>query len=179
MTHTSTIIKVSGNTNFNLDKLRTDTGGQDVFSLAIGKVRTVAGKASRQGPVPDQDAVGGLRRARLGHRHRDPGRGRRQATTLEGTGWIQNLRGAGAGRGAGIRRRHRRARFQGVPDSRGRPPGPAERHEVHQAGRERDHGVNKAYQATLQQAAPGTQGPPRRTRPLRPRRRRTPRWTTS
>jgi hypothetical protein len=43
MNHTATIIKVAGNTNFKLESLRTDKGGQDVFSLAIGKVRTVAG----------------------------------------------------------------------------------------------------------------------------------------
>ena len=46
MTHTGTIIKVAQSTNFRLDTLRSDTGGQDLFTMTVGKIRTVAGKAS-------------------------------------------------------------------------------------------------------------------------------------
>jgi len=89
MNHTSTIIKVSGNTNFKLEKLRTDTGGPDVFSLAIGKVRTVAGKASGkdQYRITTQSAVCGVRGSDVVIVTLDGVEA--QLTTLEGTGFLQ------------------------------------------------------------------------------------------
>jgi len=92
--HTSTIIKVAGNTNFTLKQLRTDAGGQDVFLLGIGKVRTVAGKASTkdQYQIRTQSAVCGVRGSDVVIETADG----IDATlsTLEGTGWIQNAAGA-------------------------------------------------------------------------------------
>jgi hypothetical protein len=97
MTHTSTIIKLSQNTNFRLDKLRADNGGQDVFSLAVGKVRTVAGKASGkdQYQIKTQSAVCGVRGSDvvIEYGQDDQGTPFSKLSTLEGTGWIQN--GAG------------------------------------------------------------------------------------
>ena len=93
MTHTGTIIKVSQNTNFTLNQLRGDTGGQDVFALAVGKMRTVAGKASGKDlyQIKTQSAVCGVRGSDI------------VIETLPGTidqlyhaggdGWIQNLAG--------------------------------------------------------------------------------------
>ena len=93
MNHTSTIIKVSGNTNFKLEKLRSSTGGQDVFSLALGTVRTVAGKASTkdQYQIKTQSAVCGVRGSDVVIETAD-GIGAK-LSTLEGTGWIQNAAG--------------------------------------------------------------------------------------
>jgi hypothetical protein len=91
--HTSTIIKVAGNTNFTLSKLRTDTGGQDVFTLALGKVRTVAGKASTkdQYQIKTQSAVCGVRGSDVVVETLDGIAAK--LSTLEGTGWIQNAAG--------------------------------------------------------------------------------------
>ena len=91
MNHTSTIIKVSGNTNFKLEKLRGGTGGQDVFSLAIGKVRTVAGKASTkdQYQIKTQSAVCGVRGSDIVVETTDGTSAK--VSTLEGTGWIQPI----------------------------------------------------------------------------------------
>jgi len=93
MTHTGTIIKVSQNTNFTLSQLRGDTGGQDVFALAVGKVRTVAGKASGKDlyQIKTQSAVCGVRGSDIVIESL-PGTFDK-LTTLEGTGWIQNLDG--------------------------------------------------------------------------------------
>jgi len=93
MNHTSTIIKVSGNTNFKLEKLRGETGGQDVFSLAIGKVRTVAGKASTkdQYQIKTQSAVCGVRGSDIVVETTDGAAVK--VSTLEGTGWLQPITG--------------------------------------------------------------------------------------
>jgi hypothetical protein len=93
MTHTGTIIKVSQNTNFTLTQLRGDTGGQDAFALTVGKVRTVAGKASGKDlyQIKTQSAVCGVRGSDIVIESL-PGT-IDQLTTLEGTGWIQNLAG--------------------------------------------------------------------------------------
>ena len=95
LNHTSTIIKVSGNTNFKLESLRTDKGGQDVFSLAIGKVRTVAGKASTKDlyQIKTQSAVCGVRGSDIVVETLDGVTAKE--STLEGTGWIQNAGGQG------------------------------------------------------------------------------------
>jgi hypothetical protein len=93
MNHTSTIIKVSGNTNFKLEKLRGEAGGQDVFSLAIGKVRTVAGKASTkdQYQIKTQSAVCGVRGSDIVVETADGAAVK--VSTLEGTGWLQPITG--------------------------------------------------------------------------------------
>ncbi len=91
--HTSTIIKLAGSTNFTIGKLRTATGGQDVFALGVGRVRTVAGKASGkdQYQIKTQSAVCGVRGSDVVIESLD-GIGARLCT-LEGTGWIQNAAG--------------------------------------------------------------------------------------
>jgi hypothetical protein len=93
MTHTGTIIKVSQNTNFTLSQLRGETGGQDAFALTVGKVRTVAGKASGKDlyQIKTQSAVCGVRGSDIVVESL-PGTFDR-LTTLEGIGWIQNLAG--------------------------------------------------------------------------------------
>ena len=93
MNHTSTIIKVAGNTNFKLEKLRTESGGQDVFSMAIGKVRTVAGKASTkdQYRILTQSAVCGVRGSDVVIETLDGVNAK--LTTLEGTGFLQKVAG--------------------------------------------------------------------------------------
>ncbi len=61
---TKTIIKLAGGTSFKIEGLRSDlTKGTDVFSLASGKLRTVAGRASGkdQYQVKTQSAVCGVR----------------------------------------------------------------------------------------------------------------------
>jgi hypothetical protein len=91
LNHTSTIIKVSGNTNFKCEMLRGGAGGQDVFSLAIGKVRTVAGKASTkdQYQIKTQSAVCGVRGSDIVVETTDGATAK--VSTLEGTGWIQPI----------------------------------------------------------------------------------------
>jgi hypothetical protein len=93
LNHTSTIIKISGSTNFKLEKLRSETGGQDVFSLAVGKVRTVAGKASGkdQYQIRTTSAVCGVRGSDVVVEFEEGSFAK--LTTLEGTGWIQNAAG--------------------------------------------------------------------------------------
>jgi hypothetical protein len=97
MTHSSTIIKLSQNTNFKLEKLRADNGGQDVFSLAVGKIRTVAGKASTkdQYQIKTQSAVCGVRGSDvvIEYGQDQAGAPFSKLSTLEGTGWIQNAAG--------------------------------------------------------------------------------------
>ena len=93
LNHTSTIVKISQNTNFRLDKLRSDTGGQDVFSMAFGKVRTVAGKASGkdQYQIKTPSAVCGVRGSDVVVEFQEGSFAK--LSTLEGTGWIQNAAG--------------------------------------------------------------------------------------
>ncbi|MGA2641009.1 MAG: FecR domain-containing protein, partial [Spirochaetia bacterium] len=95
--HTSTIIKVAGNTNFTLKQLRTDTGGQDVFTLAVGKVRTVAGKASTkdQYQIRTSSAVCGVRGSDVVVDLTDGIN--TTLSTLEGTGFIQKVAGEALG----------------------------------------------------------------------------------
>jgi hypothetical protein len=94
MNHTSTIIKISGNTNFTLKTLRTESGGQDVFALGVGKVRTVAGKASTkdQYQIKTQSAVCGVRGSDVVIESLDGIEAK--LSTLEGTGFLQNAAGA-------------------------------------------------------------------------------------
>jgi hypothetical protein len=93
LNHTSTIIKISQNTNFKLDKLRSETGGQDAFSMAFGKVRTVAGKASGkdQYQIKTPSAVCGVRGSDVVVEFQEGAFAK--LSTLEGTGWIQNAAG--------------------------------------------------------------------------------------
>jgi hypothetical protein len=93
LTHTATIIKVAQNTNFTVSALRAETGGQDVFALAVGKIRTVAGKASTkdQYQIKTQSAVCGVRGSDIVIES-IPGTSD-TLSTLEGTGWIQNAAG--------------------------------------------------------------------------------------
>lgn len=95
MTATGTIVKMSGNTNFTLTQLRSATGGQDVFSLAVGKVRTVAGKASTkdQYQIKTTSAVCGVRGSDVVVEFEEGSFAK--LSTLEGTGWIQQI-GSGA-----------------------------------------------------------------------------------
>jgi hypothetical protein len=91
MGHTGTIVKISQSTSFRLDKLRTESGGQDLFTLTAGKIRTVAGRASGkdQYQIKTSSAVCGVRGSDIVV---DFLEGERDSvTTLEGTGWIQNL----------------------------------------------------------------------------------------
>jgi hypothetical protein len=91
MGHTGTIVKISQSTSFRLDKLRTEGGGQDLFTLTAGKIRTVAGRASGkdQYQIKTSSAVCGVRGSDIVI---DFLEGERDSiTTLEGTGWIQNL----------------------------------------------------------------------------------------
>jgi hypothetical protein len=89
--HTGTIIKVGQNTNFKLEQLRSASGGQDVFSLGLGKIRTVAGKASGkdQYQIKTQSAVCGVRGSDVVVEYLEGATAK--LSTLEGTGWIQNL----------------------------------------------------------------------------------------
>jgi hypothetical protein len=93
LNHTGTIIRIAQNTNFTLTELRTETGGQDVFSLAFGKVRTVAGKASGkdQYQIKTLSAVCGVRGSDIVVEFQEGAFDR--LSTLEGTGWIQNAAG--------------------------------------------------------------------------------------
>lgn len=93
LNRTGTIIKIAQNTNFTLTQLRSETGGQDVFSLAFGKVRTVAGKASGkdQYQIKTQSAVCGVRGSDIVFEYQEGAFAR--LFTLEGTGWIQNAAG--------------------------------------------------------------------------------------
>jgi hypothetical protein len=93
MNHTGTIIKIAQNTNFTLTQLRSETGGQDVFSLTFGKVRTVAGKASGkdQYQIKTQSAVCGVRGSDIVFEYQEGAFAR--LFTLEGMGWIQNAAG--------------------------------------------------------------------------------------
>ena len=93
LNHTGTIIKIAQNTNFTLTQLRTETGGQDVFSLAFGKIRTVAGKASGkdQYQIRTLSAVCGVRGSDVVVEFQEGAFDR--LSTLEGTGWIQNAGG--------------------------------------------------------------------------------------
>jgi hypothetical protein len=89
--HTGTIIKISQNTNFTIDGLRTETGGQDLFSLGVGKVRTVTGKASNKDKyqIRTQSAVCGVRGSDVVVEFIEGSTS--SLYTLEGTGWIQDL----------------------------------------------------------------------------------------
>jgi hypothetical protein len=93
MTHTGTIIKVAQSTNFRLDKLRSDTGGQDLFTMTVGRIRTVAGKASGkdQYRIRTASAVCGVRGSDVVIETLEGTEDK--LSTLEGTGWIQNAAG--------------------------------------------------------------------------------------
>jgi hypothetical protein len=90
--HTGTIIKISQDTNFTVDGLRTETGGQDLFSLGVGKVRTVAGKASNKDKyqIRTQSAVCGVRGSDVVVEFVEGSTS--SLYTLEGTGWIQDVK---------------------------------------------------------------------------------------
>jgi hypothetical protein len=92
LVHTGTIIKVSQNTNFTIEKLRTESGGQDLFSLGVGKVRTVAGRASNKDRyrITTQSAVCGVRGSDVVVEFLEGSTSR--LYTLEGTGWIQDVK---------------------------------------------------------------------------------------
>ena len=92
LTATGTIIKISQNTNFTVDGLRTETGGQDIFSLGVGKIRTVAGRASDKDryQIKTQSAVCGVRGSDIVVEFAEATTSR--VYTLEGTGWIQDVK---------------------------------------------------------------------------------------
>ncbi|HVO38025.1 MAG TPA: hypothetical protein VMV03_03255 [Spirochaetia bacterium] len=89
--HTGTIIKISQNTNFTVQGLRTQSGGQDVFSLGVGKARTVAGRASGkdQYQIRTQSAVCGVRGSDVVVEFLEGTTSK--LYTLEGTGWMQDI----------------------------------------------------------------------------------------
>jgi len=92
VTYTGTIIKISQNTNFTIEGLRTETGGQDVFSLGVGKIRTVAGRASTKDryQIKTLSSICGVRGSDVVVEFREGSTSRLYA--LEGTGWIQDLK---------------------------------------------------------------------------------------
>jgi hypothetical protein len=92
ISHTGTIIKVSQNTNFTIEGLRTETGGQDIFSLGVGKVRTVAGRSSDKDryQIKTQSAVCGIRGSDIVVEYLEGSTSR--IYTLEGIGWIQDVK---------------------------------------------------------------------------------------
>ena len=92
LTATGTIIKISENTNFTVEGLRTETGGQDIFSLGIGKIRTVAGRASDKDryQIKTQSAVCGVRGSDIVVEFAEATTS--SLYTLEGTGWIQDVK---------------------------------------------------------------------------------------
>ena len=96
LNHTSTIIKVSGNTNFTLKQLRSESAGQDLFALTVGKVRTVAGKASTkdQYQIQTQSAVCGVRGSDIVVESADGTT--TKVSTLEGTGWMAPIPAQGS-----------------------------------------------------------------------------------
>ncbi len=165
MNHTSTIIKVSGNTNFKLEKLRTDVGGQDVFSLAIGKVRTVAGKASTkdQYRVTTQSAVCGVRGSDVVIETLDGVAAR--LSTLEGTGWLQNAAGQALDVEQGFGADTAAAEFKALQIPADVLQGLKNEMKFTRLDVNETLDVNKAYQASLQQ---GTQGSQAGTPPVAP-----------
>ena len=90
--HTGTIIKISQNTNFTVEALRTETSGQDIFSLGVGKVRTVAGRASTKDKyqIKTGSAVCGVRGSDIVVEFVEASTSK--LYTLEGTGWIQDIK---------------------------------------------------------------------------------------
>ncbi len=91
LNHTGTIIKISQNTNFTVQALRTETGGKDVFALGVGKVRTVAGRASGKDmyQIRTQSAVCGVRGSDIVVEFLEGVMSK--LYTLEGTGWMQDI----------------------------------------------------------------------------------------
>ena len=160
MNHTSTIIKVSGNTNFTLESLRTDSGGQDVFSLAIGKIRTVAGKASTkdQYQIKTQSAVCGVRGSDIVVETLDGINAKE--STLEGTGWIQNATGQTLDIAQGFDVDTAASVFQAVKIPANVFTALQDDMKFVKLDPAATNAVNKAYQASLQQAAsPAEQKP--------------------
>ena len=92
LNHTGTIIKISQNTNFTVQALRTESGGQDVFALGVGKIRTVAGRASGKDryQITTQSAVCGVRGSDIVVEFLEGTTSK--LYTLEGTGWMEDLR---------------------------------------------------------------------------------------
>ncbi|HEY9595542.1 MAG TPA: FecR family protein [Spirochaetia bacterium] len=158
MTHTSTIIKLAQNTNFKLDKLRTDSGGQDVFSLAVGKVRTVAGKASTkdQYQIRTQSAVCGVRGSDVVIEYEEGVV--ESISTLEGTGWIQNAAGQAIDVAQGFFADALAATFQAVQIPQDVLQGLMDEMKFTKLDVNQVLEINKAWQASLQQPAEPAEG---------------------
>ncbi len=167
LNHTGTIIKIAQNTNFTLTQLRSETGGQDVFSLAFGKVRTVAGRASGkdQYQIRTQSAVCGVRGSDIVFEYQEGAFAR--LFTLEGTGWIQNAAGNAIDVAQGLFADALGAAFTAVqiaPDVLG---GLVSEMKFNRLDVNETMAVNKAYQETL--GTPATEPAPGPTTPPAPK----------
>ena len=168
MNHTSTIIKVSGNTNFKLEKLRGDTGGQDVFSLALGRVRTVAGRASTSDlyQIRTQTAVCGVRGSDVVVE--TPDGISAKLSTLEGTGWIQNSTGASLDVAQNFAADTTAPDFKAFPVPADVLQGLRDDMKFTKLDVNETLAVNKAYQASLPKGSEGTAAPENPPTPTTP-----------
>jgi hypothetical protein len=176
MNHTSTIIKIAQNTNFKLDKLRSDTGGQDVFSMAFGKVRTVAGKASgkEQYQIKTPSAVCGVRGSDVVIEFQEGAFAK--LSTLEGTGWIQNAGGQALEIAQGFFADALSDTFAAVQIPQDILDGLINDMQFIRLNADDVLAINKAYQAALQQATETPATPANPETPATPAAPKTPSW---
>ncbi|MGD0727111.1 MAG: FecR family protein [Spirochaetia bacterium] len=164
LNHTGTIIKIAQNTNFTLTQLRSETGGQDVFSLAFGKIRTVAGKASGkdQYQIKTQSAVCGVRGSDIVVEFQEGAFAR--LSTLEGTGWIQNATGEAIDVAQGLFADALGASFTAAQMAPDVLSGLVNEMKFTRLDVNETMAINKAYQETLRtpatESAPGPAAPP-------------------
>jgi hypothetical protein len=164
LNHTGTIIKIAQNTNFTLTQLRSDTGGQDVFNMAFGKIRTVAGRASGKDlyQIRTQSAVCGVRGSDVVFEYQEGAFAR--LSTLEGTGWIQNGAGAALDVAQGLFADALDAAFTATQISAEVLAGLINDMKFTKLDVNETMAINKAYQETLgttpSETAPGPETPP-------------------
>lgn len=165
LNHTGTIIKIAQNTNFTLTQLRSDTGGQDVFSLAFGKIRTVAGKASGKDlyQIKTQSAVCGARGSDIVVEFQEGAFAR--LSTLEGTGWIQNGAGDSLDVAQGLFADALGATFAATQIAPDVLNGLVNEMEFTKLDVNETMAINKASHETLQTGQPETNAPAPRTPP--------------
>jgi hypothetical protein len=168
MTHTGTIVKVAQSTNFRLDKLRTEKGGQDLFTMAVGKIRTVAGKASGkdQYQIKTQSAVCGVRGSDVVIESLEGTVDK--LSTLEGTGWIQNSAGEALDVAQGFSADAAAATFQVVQIPQDVFQGLMDEMKFIKLDVNETMAINKAWQET-QGTTPGTSTPSPETTPPAPK----------
>ena len=168
MTHTGTIVKVAQSTNFRLDRLRTDTGGQDLFTMTVGKVRTVAGKASGKDlyQIRTQSAICGVRGSDVVIESLEGTVDK--LSTLEGTGWIQNAAGQSLDVAQGFSADAAAATFAVVQIPKDIFDSLADEMKFTRLDVNETMAINKAWQET-QGTTPGTSTPSSETTPPAPR----------